>query len=92
MNEHMDSTTRLRTHLDRIAQLLSELGTQTETRCLAELAQTIRDIAPGAASALTDRDASEISRLRATESSRTIMKMPSPTITEMLTAVSRFCT
>lgn len=65
MTHHTTSSTRLRTHLDQIADRLVELGTNAETHRLTELACAVRAVAPGAAAALVDQSGSEVSRMRA---------------------------
>jgi hypothetical protein len=71
-------TARLLEHLDQITQHLVELGTHAETRRLGELARTIQHVAPGTAAALTDADASEISRLRAfAVATSAVLRLPS---------------
>jgi len=52
-------------HIDQIGRHIADYGTDAESRRLADLADAVRGIAPGAAAALTDEEASEISRLRA---------------------------
>lgn len=64
MNQHTTSTD-ITTHLAQIADRLVRFGTGAEVRRLADLARAVDGTAPGAAAALVDRDASEVSRLRA---------------------------
>ncbi len=50
---------------DHLAHRLVSEGTRAHRGALAALAEAVRDLAPGAAAALTDWDGSEVARLRA---------------------------
>ncbi len=52
-------------HHDHLAHRIVADGTKAHRSALAALAEAVREIAPGAAAALVDWDATEVARLRA---------------------------
>jgi hypothetical protein len=64
--DHADRTaTLLHSALGRVAEHVAVSGTATETRVLVAMSAACRSTSPGAAAALVDWDAAEITRLRA---------------------------
>lgn len=76
-------------HHDHLAHRLVEDGTRAHRGALAVLAEAVRDIAPGAAAALTDWDAAESLRLRAYAVAREAIREAAEARREQLVRVAR---